>query len=49
MMLISAGGFLAGIAAGSSLFEIQHSAKTATANGKTALAFFLDGGRNPTR
>ena len=49
MMLILAAGFLTGIAAGSSLFETQHSAQTAPGGGKTALAFFLDGGRNPTR
>lgn len=46
-ILILAGGFLAGIAAGSLLFEAQQSAPTAAADGKTALAFFLHGSRNP--
>ncbi|MGC1357868.1 MAG: hypothetical protein WA851_19135 [Xanthobacteraceae bacterium] len=46
-ILILTGGFLAGIAAGSLLFEAQQSAPTAAADGKTALDFFLHGGRNP--
>jgi hypothetical protein len=49
MMLILAGGFLAGMAAGSFLFAGHQSPQTATNNGKTALAFFFDGSRNATR
>jgi hypothetical protein len=48
LMLVLGAGFLTGIAVGSSLFEMQHSAQTASGDGKTALAFFLDGGRNGT-
>jgi hypothetical protein len=49
MMLILAGAFLAGIAAGSSFFGEQQSPQIVTNDGKTALAFFFDGGRGVTR
>jgi hypothetical protein len=49
IILILVGGFLAGLAASSLLFEIRPSTQHAATSGKTALAFFLDGGRNPTR
>jgi hypothetical protein len=48
-ILILAAGFLAGMVAGSLPFEAQRSAQTAATDGKTALAFFLDGSRNPMR
>jgi hypothetical protein len=49
MMLILAGAFLAGITAGSSFLKEPQSAQTVTDDGKTALAFFFDGGRSVTR
>ena len=49
MMLILAGAFLAGIAAGSSFLKAPQAAQTVTEDGRTALAFFFDRGRSVTR
>jgi hypothetical protein len=49
MMLILAGAFLAGLTAGTMIFTSQQSVETASTDGKTALAFLLNGGRTDTR
>jgi hypothetical protein len=51
MMLALVGVFLAGMTAGGFLFgyEIQPPMQTASTNGKTALAFFLNGTPTTTR
>jgi hypothetical protein len=48
-VLILVAGFLAGIAAGTVLFEARETTQTATTDGKTALAFFFEGSRNAAR
>jgi hypothetical protein len=49
MMLILAGAFLAGMTAGSAFLKESQPTQTVTDDGKTALAFFFDGGRSVTR
>jgi hypothetical protein len=49
MMLAIIGVFLAGMTAGGFLFAYQPPAHTASRDGKTALAFFLNGTPDATR
>ena len=49
MMLILAGAFLVGILAGSIIFTSQQPVQTASTDGKTALAFLLNGTRSEPR
>jgi hypothetical protein len=49
MMLILAGVFLVGLIAGSTIFTSQQPAQTTSIDGKTALAFLLNGIRSETR
>jgi hypothetical protein len=48
MMLILAGAFLVGMVAGS-IFTSQQPVQTASTDGKTALAFLLNGTRGESR
>ena len=49
MMLILAGAFLVGMIAGSMIFTSQQPVQTASTDGKTALAFLLNGIRSESR
>ena len=49
MMLILAGAFLVGMIAGSMMFTSQQPVQTASTDGKTALAFLLNGTRSEPR
>ena len=49
MMLILAGAFLVGMIAGSIIFTSQQPAQTASTDGRTALAFLLNGTRGEPR
>ena len=49
MMLIVAGAFLVGIIAGSIIFSSQQREQTASTDGRTALAFLLNGTRSEPR
>ena len=49
MTLILAGAFLVGMIAGSILFTSQQSVQTASTDGRTALAFLLNGTRSGPR
>ena len=49
MMLILAGAFVVGVIAGSTLFTSQQPVQTALTDGKTALAFLLNGTRAEPR
>ena len=49
MMLILAGAFLVGMIAGSIIFTSQQPVQTASTDGKTALAFLLNGTRSEPR
>jgi hypothetical protein len=49
VMLILAGALLAGVVASTIIFTSQRSVETASADGKKALAFLLNGGRTDTR
>jgi hypothetical protein len=49
VILILAGAFLAGLIAGTIILASQRPVETASADGKTALAFFLNSGRTDTR
>ena len=49
MTLILAGAFLVGMIAGSILFTSQQPVQTASTDGKTALAFLLNGTRSEPR
>ena len=46
MMLIVAGAFLVGMIAGSIIFPSQQPVQTASRDGRTALAFLLNGSRS---
>jgi hypothetical protein len=49
MMLVLAGAFLVGMMAGSIIFTNQQPVQTASTDGKTALAFLLNGTRSEPR
>jgi hypothetical protein len=49
MTIILAGAFLVGMIAGSILFTSQQPVQTASTDGKTALAFLLNGTRSEPR
>ena len=49
MMLILAGAFLVGMIAGSVIFTSQQPVQTTSTDGKTALAFLLNGTRSEPR
>ena len=49
VMLILAGAFLVGMIAGSIIFTGQQSVQTASTDGRTALAFLLNGSRSEPR
>jgi hypothetical protein len=49
MVLILAGAFLVGMIAGSTIFTSQQPVQTASTDGRTALAFFLNGTRSEPR
>jgi hypothetical protein len=49
MTLILAGAFLVGMIAGSILFTSQQPVQTASTDGRTALAFLLNGTRSEPR
>jgi hypothetical protein len=49
MMLILAGAFLVGMMAGSIIFTGQQPVQTASTDGRTALAFLLNGIRSEPR
>ena len=49
MMLILAGAFVGGMIAGSIIFTSQQPAQTASTDGRTALAFLLNGSRGERR
>ena len=49
MMLILAGAFVGGMIASSILFSSQHPVQTASTDGRTALAFLLNGTRSEPR
>ena len=49
MMIILAGAFLVGMIAGSTFFTSQQPVQTASTDGKTALAFLLNGTRSEPR
>ena len=49
MMLILAGAFLVGMIAGSIIFTSQQPVQTASTDGRTALAFLLNGTRSEPR
>ena len=49
MMIILAGAFLVGMMAGSIIFTTQQPVQTASTDGKTALAFLLNGTRSEPR
>ena len=49
MMLILAGAFLVGMMAGSLIFTGQQPVQTASTDGRTALAFLLNGIRSEPR
>jgi hypothetical protein len=49
MVIILAGAFLLGLIAGSTIRASQQPMQTASTDGKTALAFFLNGTRSEPR
>jgi hypothetical protein len=49
IILVMVGVFLAGMTVGSLLFRSQPTVQTASSDGKTALAFFLNGTQTATR
>jgi hypothetical protein len=49
MMLILAGAFLIGMIAGSIIFPSQQPVQPTSTDGRTALAFFLNGTRSESR
>jgi hypothetical protein len=49
IILVMVGVFLAGMTVGSLLLQIQPTVQKAAGDGKTALAFFLNGTQNATR
>jgi hypothetical protein len=49
MMLVLAGAFLVGMMAGSIIFTNQQPVQAASTDGKTALAFLLNGTRSEPR